>query len=126
MSELGQMLIRIALGKATADEIRAAVDRLLADGVYDDTFIDIIDSSPPLLDEVLPPFRAFLRSRGVAEWEKQIVNVGKNWMKEYADRGVELTGDPLHGAPVPRPEEQHSLSGGDFRSESKHERSLRG
>ncbi len=65
MIDLEHMAIRIALDKVSADDIRAAVEDLLGDGVYSDHFLTVMDSKPPRLVDVLPPFKAYLTSVGV-------------------------------------------------------------
>jgi len=65
MNELAYIASRIAFGEITADEIQKTVNALLVKGVYCDHFVAIIDSKPPTLGEVLPPFTAYLKEQGV-------------------------------------------------------------
>ena len=60
MVNLKYIAAKIAFGTVNADEIQAVIDSLLADGSYSDEFIDIMDSNPARLDEVLPPFTTYL------------------------------------------------------------------
>jgi hypothetical protein len=66
MNELGYLAARLAFGKVTAEEIRETVDTLLSEGIYCDEFVTITDANPPTLDEVLEPFRTYLRREGIA------------------------------------------------------------
>ena len=60
------MAARIAFGTVNADEIQSTVDSMLMNGVYSREFIDIMDSKPARLDEVLPPFVAYLQREGIS------------------------------------------------------------
>jgi len=71
MIDLEHMAIRIAMDKVDADEIQAAVNRLLADGVYSDHFLAIMDAKPARLAEVLPPFQAYLKTAGISAPDKE-------------------------------------------------------
>ena len=66
MIDLQYIAMRMAFGKVDADEIQSTVDTLLKDGVYSDNFIDIIDSKPARLADVLPLFREYLESEGIS------------------------------------------------------------
>ena len=63
---LKYIVAKIAFGTVHADEIRAVVDSLLTEGTYSDDFIDIMDSKPARLDEVLPPFTSFLKAKMIS------------------------------------------------------------
>jgi hypothetical protein len=65
MTKLEYIAARIAFGNINADKIKLTVDSLLNEGVYSDDFIGIMDSKPARLDEVLPPFIAYLQHEGI-------------------------------------------------------------
>lgn len=65
MTKLEYMAARIAFGTVNADEIQSTVDCMLMNGVYSREFIDIMDSKPARLDEVVPPFVAYLQREGI-------------------------------------------------------------
>lgn len=65
MTELQYIAARMAFDKVDAQEIRTAVDGLMEEGFYSDDFLAIIDSNPPTLADVLPPFRSYLQKSGI-------------------------------------------------------------
>lgn len=65
MINLEYFAARIANGTVNADEIKSIVDSLLVDGIYADEFIDIMESKPARIDDVFPPFIAFLQKEGI-------------------------------------------------------------
>ena len=57
---------RIALGIVNAYEIQDDVNFLIKNGVFYNEFIDIIDSQPPTLADVLVPYKKFLIKLNIA------------------------------------------------------------
>lgn len=65
MEPFEYLAAKLSLGKLDAFEIQKVVDELLNEGRYDDEFINIIDSMPPRMDEVMPSFLRLLDRLGV-------------------------------------------------------------
>lgn len=64
-NKLKYMAARIGLGIAHADEIKSLVNDLLDNEVYSDDFIDILDSNPTRMNEVVAPLTSYLNSIGI-------------------------------------------------------------
>lgn len=65
MTDLDYMACRITLGNASADLIQKTVNQLMDDGIFSAEFLDIIDSKPPTMADVSPPFQKYLRKVGI-------------------------------------------------------------
>jgi hypothetical protein len=93
MTKLEYIAARFAFGNINADKIKSTVDSLLNEGVYSDYFIDIMDSKPARLDEVLPPFIAYLQHEGIPIPIKDDA-VGQ-LIGYHVDRIASGNGDPI-------------------------------
>ena len=60
MNNQEYLAARIALGLVNAYDIQDDVNELMNEGVFFNEFIDIIDSQPPTLIDVLDPYKKFL------------------------------------------------------------------
>ena len=49
----------------SSDQIRKIVDELISEGEFSDEFVEILESRPPLLRDVLEPFKHYLRGKGI-------------------------------------------------------------
>jgi hypothetical protein len=93
MNKLEYIANKLAFNKVSADEIQAVVDGLLNEGTYSDDFLEIINSTPACLAEVLPPFLKYLKSLGIyiPSKDEAVWNLIAHHIRKIADKEVPPT-----------------------------------
>ncbi len=93
IAELTELASRLSLRGLSSEVIVTTANGLLNSGVYDDTLLAIIDSSPAILSDVEPHFRRFLENASIPlpETETAIWQL----LFFHISRIAETEGDPL-------------------------------
>jgi hypothetical protein len=61
---------KLAMGKLSADEIKATINELLEEGCCLDEFLDVLEPSRPRMDEALPALFAAFSHYGIKAPDK--------------------------------------------------------